>query len=639
MFTRPLPLIARVTLALTLVAVLPLGYAIWSLFDVNRAGMHEQVLRTHAVAASTAADRIGTALATRRSFARSLAQNATIAADPSSAVAQSLLAEILGSDPSIAMIDIVTASNESVIRVQRKGIGERAGPLPLTTTPRLWASGGAQWLLVSEPFAGGGTLRLLSEATGLLDALDPAEIGDQSEMVLASPSGVLAGEATLASFPAAMVQAARTSRVNGTGVYPGPNDVEIMGAFAPVADSDWFVLSRQPFAQANAISGRMRERAGVAAGVALLLAVLVAIVAQRTIVKPIRDVIVAQQRLAGTPIPRGNEIDQLRATADKIGRRIADQEDLGRVFLGRYHVTGIIGQGGMGTVFRGWDPKLRRPVALKTVRFDSVGQDEDARELVDTLVVEAITAASVNHPNIVSIFDVEDTPQAAFIAMELVDGMSTQSYIDRYGKMSPAQTVLVGAAVARALEAAHQRGLQHSDIKPANILLGYDGAIKVADFGLAALVMTMSKSHEMVFGTPGFIAPEVATATSRDSRSDLFSLGVLLYTCASGQNPFERETPRETIIASITTAPTPLEDSIEGDPALLEPMTRLIHSLMQKHPDNRPATAAEVANAFDALVRKFDLEWKLEAVTGSVPTRAHTSATLIPTMSLERIES
>ncbi|HEX7828984.1 MAG TPA: serine/threonine protein kinase [Thermoanaerobaculia bacterium] len=636
MFGRPLPLIVRVSLALALVAVLPLGYAVWSLFDVNRAGMHEQVLRTHAVAASTAAERIATTIETRRAFARSLALNASITADPRSDVAKGLLQEILGSDPSIGMIDVITPANEVVIRAQRRGIAERAGALPLTSEPRIWASGGTQWLLVSEPFGTGGTLRLLGEVPTIADALDPAEVGDEAEMVLASPAGVVAGRGSLATFPRPMIEAARTARVNGTGVYPDGKGNDIMGAFAPVAGTNWFVLSRQPFARANEISAKMQRRAATAAVVALVLAIVVALIAQRTIVKPIRAVIRAQQRLAGTPIPSGSEIEQLRASAEKIERRIADQEDLGRVFLGRYQVTGIIGQGGMGTVFRGWDPKLRRPVALKTVRFDTVAPEE-ARELVDTLVVEAVTAASVNHPNIVSVFDVEDTPQAAFIAMELVDGMSAQSFLDLYGKMSPEQTVLVGAAVARALDAAHTRGFQHHDVKPANVLLGYDGAIKVADFGLAAMIMNMSKSQEVVFGTPGYIAPEVATATGRDARSDLFSLGVLLYQCATGENPFERDGARETILAAIMTTPPPLAEAVEGDREIVEPLARLVTALMQKHPDDRPSATSEVANGLELLARKHNLEWKLESVTGAIPPKGHGSAALIPTISLERL--
>lgn len=631
-----MPLIVRVSLALAVVAVLPLGYAVWSLFDVNRAGMHEQVLRTHAVAASTAADRIATLIATRRDFARSLARNAAVTADPRSESAKALLQEILAADPSIGMIDIVTPQDEVVIRAQRRGIGERAGELPRTAGPHLWTKGGTQWLLVSEPFGGRGTLRLLGETEAIGDALDPAEVGDEAEMVLAAPGGVLAGSAPLDAFPRAMIEAARTARVNGTGVYADANGNEIMGAFAPIAGTGWYVLSRQPFARANEIATRMRRRAAAAVAVALLLAAVVAFLAQRTIVEPIRAVIRAQQRLAGTPLPRGSELQQLRATAEKIQRRIADQEDLGRVFLGRYQITGIIGQGGMGTVFRGFDPKLRRQVALKTVRFDAVAPEE-AKGLVESLIVEAITAAGVNHPNIVSVFDVEDTPQAAFIAMELVDGMSTQAYLDTFGRMSPEQTIVLGAAVARALEAAHLRGIQHHDIKPANVLLGYDGAIKVADFGLAALAMTVAQSHEMVFGTPGYIAPEVATARGRDDRSDLFSLGVLLYQCATGSNPFERDGARETILAVVNATPSPLLDQMAGDHAVIAPLARLVMTLIEKNPDDRPASASEVANGLELLARTRNIEWKLDEVTGVVSTKGHGSATLIPTISLERL--
>jgi serine/threonine-protein kinase len=637
MLRRPVPLIVRVSLALAVVALLPLGYAIWSLFDVNRAGMHEQVLRTHTVAATTSAERIATSVETRRAFARSLALNGSLTADPRAPVATSLLQEILGSDPTIALLDIVTPENEIVVRAQRRVMLESAGPLPRDAEPRLWTAGETQWLFITEPFGARGSLRLLAEMP-LDDILDPAEIGDETEMVLATPGGVLAGGGNIENFPKAMIDAARSARVNGSGAFRDARGQEIMGAYAPVAGTSWFVLSRQPFARANEIAAAMRRRAATAAGVALVLAGIIIVAAQRTIVQPIRAVIRAQQKLSGTPIPAGSEIEQLRASAEKIERRIADQEDLGRVFLGRYQVTGIIGQGGMGTVFRGWDPKLRRPVALKTVRFDSVAPEE-ARELVDSLVVEAITAASVNHPNIVSIFDVEDTPQAAFIAMELVDGMSVQSYLDLYGKMSVEQTILVGAAVARALEASHIRGLQHHDIKPANVLLGYDGAIKVADFGLAALVMNVakSKSQDVVFGTPGYIAPEVATATGRDARSDLFSLGVLLYQCATGENPFERDGARETIIASIMIAPPPLGDILEGEPDLVTPLSNLVAALMQKHPNDRPATTGEVANGFELLARRHDLEWRLEAVTGAIPPKGHGSAALIPTISLERL--
>jgi hypothetical protein len=633
---RSLPLIARVSLALALVAILPLGYTVWSLFDVNRDGMQQQVLRTHAVAASTASERIATSVETRRAFARSLALNPAITGDPHSDVARGLMREILGADASIAMIEIVTPWNEPVIRAQRRELAERAGPLPQSMLPQLWRRNGAHWLLVTEPFAASGSLRLLADVSSVGEALDPAEIGGEAEMVLAAPDKVLAGIGTLSSFPKPMIEAAASARVNGTGVYRDTRGAEIIGAFAPVPGTNWYVLSRQPFERANEIAGAMRRRAAVAAAVGLVLAGIIVLVAYRTVIRPIREVVQAQQKLAGTIVVGGNEIDQLRSSAEKLGRRLADQEDISRIFLGRYQVLGIIGQGGMGTVFRGWDPKLRRSVALKTIRYDSVAPQE-THDLVDTLVKEAITAASVNHPNIVSVYDVEDTPNAAFIAMELVDGPSLQAFLDRDGSLSPAQTVLVGLAVAKALEAAHSRGLQHHDIKPANVLLGRDGAIKVTDFGLAALIQNTARADEMVFGTPGFLAPEVAMASARDTRSDLFSLGVTLYVCATGVSPFEKKISHETLVATVIHTPPAIEERVHGEPELVRPLSRLVAMLMAKKPEERPATAGEVAGALDLLVRHHDLSWHIETVPEMLPKIGHGSAALIPTISLERV--
>lgn len=633
---RSLPLIARVSLALALVAILPLAYSVWSLFDVNRDGMQQQMLRTHAVAASTAAERIATMVETRRAFARSLALNPAVTGDPKSAVARDLLREILASDASIAAIDIVTPWNEPVIRAQRRELAERTGPLPSSLLPQLWTRNGEQWLLVTEPFAASGSLRLLADGSSVGDALDPAEMGGEAEMALAAPTGVLAGTGALSAFPKPMIEAARSSRVNGTGVYRDSRDAEIVGAFAPVAGTNWYVLSRQPFARANEIAGAMRRRAVIATVVGLLLAGIIVVVAYRTVIRPIREVVQAQQKLAGTIVAGGSEIEQLRTSAEKLGRRIADQEEISRIFLGRYQVLGIIGQGGMGTVFRGWDPKLRRSIALKTIRYDQVTPQETDHH-VDTLVTEAITVASVNHANIVSVYDVEDTPDAAFIAMELVDGPSLQAFLDRDGSLTPAQTVLVGLAVARALEAAHARGLQHHDIKPANVLLGRDGAIKVTDFGLAALIQNTAGADEMVFGTPGFLAPEVAMAGPRDLRSDLFSLGVMMYVCATGVSPFERKQSRETLVATVTHVPPPIEELVREPADLVQPLSRLVEMLIQKRPQDRPATAGEVANALELLVRHHDLSWHIETVPESLPKIGHGSAALIPTISLERV--
>jgi hypothetical protein len=617
------------SLALALVALLPLAYAVWSLFDVNRRGMHEQVLRTHAVAASTAAERIAGVVELRRALARSIAANESVAGDPNSIASRTFLQEILAADASIAILDIVTPQGEIVLRVQRRGASERAGTLP-RHAPALWNN----LILVAEPLADGrGEVRLIAAANGIADALDPAEIGDQAQMVLASRDDrVVAGTAALASFPVSMIAAARTARVNGTGVYRDTAGDEILGAFAPVTGTPWFVLSRQPSALAEEIARTMRRRAIIAAIVAIVLALALILAAQRTVIRPIREVIRAQHELGGhTSLPQGNEIEQLRATAASIQRRIADQEELGRIFLGRYQVLGVIGQGGMGTVFRGWDPKLRRHIALKTVHIAAMA-GENVANLVESLISEAITAASVSHPNIVSVYDVEDSTSVAFIAMELIEGVSLQSYLDQRERLPVEQTVLLGLAVARALESAHAHGVLHHDIKPANVLLGFDGAIKVADFGLAALINSAT-THDAVFGTPGYIAPEAATGRGHDVRTDLFALGVVLYQAATGSNPFERDTSRETMVASVTFTPPPLTERIVGD-ELLAALSSIVESLMAKVVDHRPQTAGEVALRLERVAQRHHLRWNLDANEGTPLHSGHGSATLIPTIAV-----
>ncbi len=623
-----LSLLARVSIALALVALVPLAYAVWSLFDVNRRGMHEQVLRTHAVAASTAAARIASVVETRRALARSVAANAS---DPSSEASRAFLQELLAADASIEILDVVTPAGEVVIRARRRGASERAGAIP-QYAPAVWND----LLLVTEPLADArGDVRLITNADGIRDALDPAEIGDQAQIVLASRDGTLVqGRAEARpTFPPAMLAAAHNARVNGTGVYRDANDREILGAFAPVAGTPWFVLSRQPSSLAQNIAIAMRRRAMIAAGVAVALALLLVVAAHRSVIRPIREVIRAQHELAGhTPLPKGSEIEQLRATAASIQRRIADQEDLGRIFLGRYQVLGVIGQGGMGTVFRGWDPKLRRHVALKTVHLAAMA-GKDAANLVESLISEAITAASVPHPNIVSVFDVEDSTSVAFIAMELIDGVSLQSYLDQRSMMPADQVVLLGLAVARALEAAHGRDVMHHDIKPANVLLGFDGAIKVADFGLAALINSTA-SHDEVFGTPGYIAPEAATGMGHDVRTDLFALGVVLSQAVTGSNPFDRDTARETMISSVMLTPPPLVERIVGGDELVA-LSGIVESLMAKKPGARPQTAAEVALRLERVVQRHHLQWKLDVAKPGAPLHiGHGSAGLVPTIAI-----
>lgn len=633
-----MPLLARVTIALALVAIVPLAYAVWSLYDVNRAGMNEQLLRTHAVAASTAAERIAAAVESRRSFARTLAANEAIVADAKSPMSRQFLSDLLAADVGVRMIDVLSPTGEVVIRAQRRGAAEELGAAinATGTTPKLFDRAGTIRLLVAEPIGGGAWLRVAADAISIGDALDPTELGEQADLILASDTGMLTGSTDLATFPAAMIRAARTARVSGTGMFVNADGSRVLGAFAPVSGTRWFVLSRQPAELAEQIATSMRRRAMLAGGVALVLALLVAAAAQRSIIRPIREVVRAQQELAGRNQSRpGTEIEQLKNATELIRRRIHDQEDLGRAFLGRYQVLGIIGQGGMGTVFRGYDPRLRREVALKTVHFGGI-EAEEGSALVESLLAEAIAAASVAHPNIVAVYDAEDAADAAFIAMELVSGASVQAHIDQRGMMPLEQIAMIGLAVARALEAAHSHGVLHRDIKPANLLLGVDGSIKVTDFGLATLVQAAKASKDnLVYGTPGYIAPEAVRGLPADERSDLFSLGVTLYQCVTGSHPFSGDTARDMVLASITETPPALETVLAPDP-LAQAISQLVARLMAKVPEERPSSASQVATVFEAIISRYQIRWTADELPQPAAAKTVNSAMLIQTIALER---
>jgi len=624
---RPLSLMSRVSVALALVAVLPLGVAVWSLFDVNRSALNEQVLRTHTLAATTAAERIASYVDARRTEAVSLASNERVTDDPRSAEGTEALQQFLVSNIAVEAVVITTPENELVIRVQQRGV--------TTFTPPSIAGVRIKdnQLCVTEPFKDGrGFVHIYSDAAPVLAALDPTEIGEHAEIVLASRNGIVAGKNTLETLPASLIAAASSARVNGTTVYR-----DMTAAYAAVTGTDWFVVSRQPSALARRIAISMRERAAIAVAVALLLAGGIALIAHRTVVRPIRDVVRAQQQLAGgTAAASGaGEIDQLREAADLITRRVSDQDDLGRVFLSRYQVLSLIGQGGMGTVFRGWDPKLRRHVALKTVRF-SAALGVSVAEAVSLLVSEAVAGAGLSHSNIVQVYDVEESKGAAFIAMELIEGFSLESYLGRSEHMTCEQTVLIGIAVANALAAAHARQLVHRDIKPANVLLGYDDTIKVADFGLAQLVSSAVDADGMLFGTPGYIAPECINGAPASEKSDLFALGVMLYECATGRQPFARAIPREAFLATLNQDVTPLGDMLEPNETLV-PLGEIVASLMSRNSDYRPASAAVAAQRLEVVARYFDLRWHLDFdAQTNIADGTRRSRSVMPTVVLER---
>jgi hypothetical protein len=261
---------------------------------------------------------------------------------------------------------------------------------------------------------------------------------------------------------------------------------------------------------------------------------------------------------------------------------------LGR--LGHYEIIEVIGTGGMGTVLRAHDPKLHREVAIKLLA--SANQQDAAAQA--RLVREARAAAAINHQHVVTIHAIHDEGPVPFIVMEFVEGECLQQFIDRQGVLAPELAVNIACQIAAGLEAAHQRGLVHRDVKPANILLEAGTCnVKITDFGLARGANNATVTEEgRIAGTPQFMSPEQALCRPFDHRSDLFSLGGVLYAMCAGRPPFVAETALGALRAIADDAPLPVS---QVNPKIPEPLQQAISCLLEKDPQNRPQSAAAAA--------------------------------------------
>jgi len=613
-----LGLLARVALALAMVGLLPVAISWFGLVDVNREALYEQVLRTHILAARTGSARVESFLSTRTALARAAAANPALA-DPRSPAARGFLLENLQAwaGLGVAAVAVVNAQGEEVIRAQLKGeegvrrrvaaaLGLRAAA-PVAVVP----GEGPPWIRIRAPLPGGsGALLLVCDAAALADVVHPPELGDQAELLVADSAGrvVLGSAASLRGLPPALLETALAGKLEGSGRFALAGGGEVLAAYAAIPGAGWTVLSRQPAVVAEAVAARLRQRSVLAIGAALLLIAGLSAAAYATVVRPIRSLVAAQRALGGpegAAAGGGNEIQALRATFDALRRSLFEKRALDNVFLGRYKVLDVLGTGGMGTVFRGWDPRLQRPVALKTIRLGTDLPPEKRRDMFATLLREAVTVARFSHPNVVAIYDLEDAPEAAFVAMELVEGMSLERLLFKQGRLSPDRVVALGAAVARGLAAAHERGIIHRDVKPANVLLGNDGSIKVADFGIADLVSAAAPKHDVIFGTPGYLAPELLRGEGYTAAGDLFALGVMLYECLTGMPPFQGLEVSDLVHATLFGPIRPLRQRVPAIPPMLD---SLVVNLLERDVALRPSNAAAVAAELEGMGGRWSLE-------------------------------
>ncbi|WP_165249580.1 serine/threonine-protein kinase [Paludisphaera soli] len=267
-------------------------------------------------------------------------------------------------------------------------------------------------------------------------------------------------------------------------------------------------------------------------------------------------------------------------------------DSLGR--LGTYEVKGVLGRGGMGVVLKAHDPALGRNVAIKVLSAPLATCGASRRRFLR----EARAAAAVVHEHVVSVFAVVESAGLPFLVMEYVPGRSLQERIDRFGPLGLAEILRIGRQTAAGLAAAHAQGIVHRDVKPANILLE-DGVerVRLTDFGLARVVADAALTRSgVIAGTPHYMAPEQASGSAVDHRADLFSLGSTLYAAAAGHPPFRAETPLGVLRRVCDDRQRPLRAINPEVPAWLE---TLIDRLLAKDPDDRFATADEVADLLE----------------------------------------
>ena len=206
--------------------------------------------------------------------------------------------------------------------------------------------------------------------------------------------------------------------------------------------------------------------------------------------------------------------------------------------IGRYQITGTLGFGAMGAVYRAFDPLIKRTLAIKTIRLDIPRQSPQHQAFIERFYQEARISGTLSHPNIVTLFDIGEENGVPFLAMELVDGKTIGAILEEGTRFKPEKVIGLVSQVAAALDYAHSRGVVHRDIKPSNLIVHEADKVKVTDFGIAKLADSEITHAGALLGTPSYMSPEQAMGEKLDGRSDIFSLGVVAFEMLSGQQPF-----------------------------------------------------------------------------------------------------
>ena len=290
---------------------------------------------------------------------------------------------------------------------------------------------------------------------------------------------------------------------------------------------------------------------------------------------------------------------------------------IGRLLDGRYEILEEIGRGGMAVVYRAMDHRLNRYVAVKILK-EELSRDEDFRRRFHA---ESQAVAMLSHSNIVAVYDVNHSGDADYIVMELIDGLTLKQYMQQRGALSWREALHFATQIAKAIEHAHSRGIVHRDIKPHNIMILKDGSVKVADFGIARLNSSQNTLTREALGSVHYISPEQAKGAQVDSRSDLYSLGVVMYEMLTGRPPYDGESPVAIAIQHINSTPPPPRQINPAIPLGLQQIT--LHAMCSDI-SARYTSATAMIEDLDALRKNPQIVFRFNAGPGGTTTYVDT---------------
>lgn len=266
--------------------------------------------------------------------------------------------------------------------------------------------------------------------------------------------------------------------------------------------------------------------------------------------------------------------------------------------ISKYQITGVLGQGAMGVVYKAQDLRIDRTVAIKTIHAGLM-QGELAAELKTRFVREIRAVGNLRHPNIIAIYDTDEENGAPFYVMEFVEGRELSAYFKDNARFTTEQVLHIGRQLLSAFAYTHQKGIIHRDIKPANIFITHEGDVKVADFGIAKVENSELTQVGTSLGTPSYMSPEQCRGQSVDNRSDLFSIGIVLYQLLTGEKPFQASSTHALMHQILQSAP---EKPSALNPALPAGVDRLFERALAKIPAERFQSADEFLEALEAAL-------------------------------------